>query len=125
MAAFDGKYAFYRLLVGPVWARETPAADAPWVGYEKEGAEITVVRREGNWVLRAEGGWMMVDGREKGLGVLLEELTGQLSEPTLPGSSTCTPYHGAQKPCGSGGFTACTPWARPRYNRRSEAPVFG
>ena len=91
MAAFDGKYAFYRLLVGPVWARETPAADAPWVGYEKEGAEITVVRREGNWVLRAEGGWMMVDGREKGLGVLLEELTGAGADASLPADGRVAP----------------------------------
>lgn len=77
MSTFDAdSYSYWRLRVGPCWIRAEPAATAECVGYGKEGEEIAVRGIEGNWVERVEGGWMMVDGAAKGLGLLLDRLWG-------------------------------------------------
>ena len=89
MANF-GQHEFYEywiLEVGPIWVRSEPCHEkGERVGHEKQGTYVASARRVGNWVElvgryrdadnRPCGGWMMVDGRDKGLGLLLRRLDG-------------------------------------------------
>ena len=89
MASF-GQHEFYEywiLEVGPIWVRSEPCHEkGERVGHEKQGTYVASARRVGNWVElvgryrdadnRPCGGWMMVDGRDKGLGLLLRRLDG-------------------------------------------------
>ncbi|KAH8097450.1 procollagen-lysine 5-dioxygenase [Aureococcus anophagefferens] len=80
-------YEYWILEVGPIWVRSEPCHEkGERVGHEKQGTYVASARRVGNWVElvgryrdadnRPCGGWMMVDGRDKGLGLLLRRLDG-------------------------------------------------
>jgi len=81
-----------------VAVRAEPSNASVLVGTRRPGARVIVACREGDWLLLhpdegygLQSAWMLVDGAEMGLGILMQLDAGKLLQLTLEASSATTP----------------------------------